>query len=115
MKETKINICGKEVGMAYCMAAEQGFEEISGKSFAEFDPKKQKDLLSLLTGCIIAYYQAHDSEAPITAKDILFDATPVEIGGSLTALAKIREEWYSVPSTVEQPEQPDSNDEPKNA
>lgn len=120
MTERTITLCGKEVGIAYCMATEQGFEEITGKSFADFDPAKQKDLLSLLTACVIAYAQAHDIETPITAKDILFTATPEEIGGSLRALAEIRGEWYGVPATVEQSEPEDKetevdSDDSKNA
>ena len=115
MKEKKINICGKEVGIAYCMAAEQGFEEISGKSFADFDPKMQRDLLALLSACMVAYAQAHDEEAKVTGKDILFNATPTEIADALSALARLRVEWYDVPVTVEQPEGGKEEENPKNA
>ena len=114
MKETTIKICGQEVGLAYCMAAEQGFEEISGKSFVDFDPKMQRDLLALLSACMVAYAQAHDEEAKVTGKDILFNATPTEIADALAALAQIRVEWYDVPVTVEQPKA-EEEEEPKNA
>ena len=114
MKEKKINICGKEVGIAYCMAAEQGFEEISGKSFTDFDPKMQRDLLALLSACMVAYAQAHDEEVKVSGKDILFNATPTEIADALSALAKLRVEWYDVPVTVEQPKT-EGEEDSKNA
>ena len=41
--EKTINICGMDVRMRYCAAAETGYETLSGKSAAVFAPIEVKD------------------------------------------------------------------------
>ena len=85
------------------------------QEFCRLRPKNAGDLLALLSACMVAYAQAHDEEAKVSGKDILFNATPTEIADALAALAQIRVEWYDVPVTVEQPEGGKEEEESKNA
>ena len=98
--EKTIKICGKEVKMRYCAAAETGYEQMSGKSIVDIDFSKQEDLIRLSLAAIIAAYLRDEAEPPITSADILSDAKPKEIVEMFTALLELRTAWYKVPSVV---------------
>ena len=133
MNPTKtITICGHEVDMLYCAAAETGFESLSGKTSDVFSPHREKDedgkeiilppeantgdWLTLAVGAIIASYARAGKDAPITADDILYDATPLEVTELITAVITLRNEWYKIPSVVKEEMKPAANaDNPKNA
>lgn len=132
ISEKTINICGKEVLMRYCAAAETGYESLSGKSSTVFSPivverdakgKPTKveppvattdDYLKLAISAIIAAYARRDKDAPITASEIMYDATPTEVIYLIEAVINLRHDWYAVPEVVpvnETEEQPKSEDE----
>ena len=98
--EKTIIICGKEVKMRYCAAAETGYEKLSGKSIGDIDFMKQEDLIRLSVAAIIAAYLRDEAEAPVTSVDILSDAKPKEIIEMITVLLKLRAAWYEVPLVV---------------
>ena len=99
--EKIITICGKEVKMLYCAATETGFEQLAGKSIGELDFNSQEDLLRLSVAAIIAAYQRNDEEAPIEAKEILYDAKPAEIVELFKAIFELRAAWYDIPLVLE--------------
>lgn len=99
--EKTITICGKEVKMRYCAATETGFEQLAGKSIGELDFNSQEDLLRLSVAAIIAAYQRNDEEAPIDAKEILYDAKPAEIVELFKAIFELRAAWYDIPIVLE--------------
>ena len=109
--EKTITICGKEVKMRYCAAAETGFEQMSGKSIGDIDFKKQEDLIRLSWAAIIAAYLREEAKAPVTITDILSDAKPNEIVDMFTTLVGIRKAWYEVPSVVEPEMEEDAQSE----
>jgi hypothetical protein len=131
--EKTIQICGKDVTMRYCCAAETGYESISGKSSEIFAPtvaerdeegKPTKieppkamadDYIKLAIAAIIANYESKKQELPIKPDDIMYNAGPKEISNLLNAIVEIRSIWYEIPSVVkpETDEKPD--DKPKNA
>lgn len=114
--EKTITICGKEVKMRYCAAAETGFEQLSGKSIGDIDFSKQEDLICLSLAAILAAYLRDEAEAPVTSADILLDARPKEIVEMLTALIELRTAWYKVPSVVKtEMEEQEGDKEEKNA
>ena len=129
--EVTFNICGQEVKMRYCAATETGFETLSGKSSGIFTPtpiefdkdgkatKYDKptattdDYIKLGLAAIIAAYGRNDQTPPITAEDILFDASPEEVITMIDTVTKIRKEWYAMPDVVpasETDEQPKADD-----
>ena len=131
--ETTITICGKEVGMRYCAAAETGYEQLSGKSSDVFSPTVTKrdyegnpvevdtpkatenDYIMLAVAAIIAYYAKNGGKEPIKTEDILYDATSQEVIELMTTVIQLRNEWYKVPSVVKEEMEPKSDGEQKNA
>lgn len=132
--EKTITLCGKEVRMRYCAAAETGYETLTGKPSTVFSPiieerdaegKPTKltppsastdDYLKLAIAAIAAAYSRNNEKPPITAKEILYDATPKEVTDLMTTVIKLRNQWYAVPDVVpinETDEQP--KDDEKNA
>ena len=122
--EKTITICGKEVRMRYCAAAETGYESLSGKSIAVFSPTFGKDdegndiitepakattqdYLTLAVAAIVAAYARGNEEPPVTSEDILYDAAPTEVAELLTTVVMLRVEWYKVPEVVKPDIQPD--------
>ena len=132
--EKTITICGKDVKMRYCAAAETGFELQSGHKIdvfsptptewdtngnpIEFEPAKATtfDYLYLANAAITAAYLKDDQEPPIKDKEILYDATPQEVKDLLLSVVTLRAEWYKVPDVVKPDMKPDTKGrKPKNA
>lgn len=117
MTERTITICGHKVAMIYCAATENGFETIADKKISVFIPTFGKDddgndiivepaqatigdYITLAVAAIIAAYTRKGQEPPITANDILYEATPQERNLLLTTVSELRNEWYQVPKAV---------------
>lgn len=140
ISEKTIQICGKEVQMRYCAAAETGYERLSGQSSDIFVPDVEKDeegkiinviqkakaddYIKLAIAAIIAAYARQEKDAPITAEEIIYDAEPTEIQNLITSVMELRAKWYNIPTVVtESPESKeaeaesdnDSEEKPKNA
>ena len=115
--ETKIQICGKDVKLMYCAAAETGFERLAGKSANVFMPKLDKnekgelivvgqpeatteDIIRLAYAAIIAASAKIEQDPPVTVEEILFDAGPTEITILMTTVMELRNKWYEIPATV---------------
>ena len=95
ISEKTIQICGKDVQMRYCAAAETGYERLSGQSSDIFVPEverddegnitnvkqraKADDYIKLALAAIIAAYARNNEESPVTAEEILYDAAPDEV------------------------------------
>lgn len=125
--EKTINICGTDVKMRYCAAAEAGYEQLAGKPVTVFVPtfgKNEKgediitkpaeattyDFLELASAAIAAAYAKDEQEPPISTKDILYDATPQEVTLLLNTVIELRNEWYGIPKVVNDA---DKNEAPK--
>ena len=132
--EKTITICGKEVGMLYCAAAETGFEDLSNKSSEIFSPvvlkrdadgnpievakpeANEKDYIYLAIASIVAYYAKNGSEAPVKTEDILYDANSQEITNLIVTVIQLRKEWYKVPAVVKpEMEEKEGDKQEKNA
>jgi len=127
MKKETIKIFGKEVDMLYCAAAEIGYEKLSGKSSEVFIPKRAMsgdhpvndsdgnpiynapeatldDYIKLAVSAIIAAYAREGKDAPITTKDILYDAPPNDVTTIVATVARLRNEWYTMPAALQNDE-----------
>lgn len=124
--------------MLYCAAAETGYEKLSGKSSEVFIPQRAMsgdqpvndsdgnpiynvpkatldDYIKLAVSAIIAAYAKDGKEAPITTEDIMYDAGPNDITTLVATVARLRSEWYTVPSVLRGDEAGDEGVPPKNA
>lgn len=127
MKKETFKIFGKKVDMLYCAAAETGYEKLSGKSSEVFIPKRAMsgdqpvndsdgnpiynapeatldDYIKLAVSAIIAAYAREGKDAPITAKDILYDAPPNDVTTIVATVARLRNEWYTMPAALQNDE-----------
>lgn len=101
MTEKTITLCGKQVKVIYCAAAENGFETLSGKGIADLDFTRSQDLMHLALACIIAAYARDKQDPSITGDDLLYNATPQELTELYTTALTLRNEWYGMPKVVE--------------
>ena len=114
--ERTITICGKEVKMRYCAAAETGYEQMSGKSIGDIDFTNQEDLIRLSLAAILAAYLRDNADAPVTGTDILVDAKPKELIEMFTAILELRAAWYEVSAVVKpEMEETEGDKQEKNA
>lgn len=97
MKTKTITIMGKEVGVAYCYATEIAFRKYTGKGVENFDPTNPEHAAYIILAAILAYYQYKGEEAPVTDKDIIYETSPKDIIDAMTAVFKLRGEWYELP------------------
>ena len=110
-----ITICGKQVELLYCAATETGYESISGQSCEIFIPEISKDkkgkeqirmrattrdYIQLAVAAVIAAYTRKGEDAPVTADDILYNATSQEVTQLITTVIELRNAWYQVPSVI---------------
>ena len=130
--EKTIQICGKDIDMLYCAAAETGYERLANRSSAVFVPTVLErdengkptnieppqalgdDYIKLAISAIIAAYAKKQMDAPVTADDIMYDATPKDVELLITTVIELRNLWYQVPNTVK-PETDEKPDDGKNA
>ena len=128
MNAKTITICGKDVEMLYCAATETGYESISGQSCEIFIPEISKDkkgkeqirmrattrdYIQLAVAAVIAAYTRKGEDAPVTADDILYNATSQEVTKLITTVIELRNAWYQVPSVIKPEDdiQKDQNEE----
>lgn len=115
MNAKTITICGKDVELLYCAATETGYESISGQSCEIFIPEISKDkegkeqirmrattrdYIQLAVAAVIAAYTRKGEDAPVTADDILYNATSKEVTQLITTVIELRNAWYQVPSVI---------------
>ncbi len=115
--ERTIKICGKEVSMRYCAATETSYEKLADKSAAIFVPTIEKDekgnvtnvinnattddFIKLGISAIIAAYSRKNEEMPVTAEDIIYNASADEVMELIKTVSELRKEWYTIPSVVD--------------
>ena len=115
MNAKTITICGKDVEMLYCAATETGYESISGQSCEIFIPEISKDkkgkeqirmrattrdYIQLAVAAVIAAYTRKGEDSPVTADDILYNATSQEVTKLITTVIELRNAWYQVSSVI---------------
>lgn len=105
--ESTITICGREVKVRYCAAAETTFEKLSDKSISDIDFHAQNDIFRLSYGAMLAAYLREGSDVPLTVTEILTDATSAELVALYKTVLELRAAWYALPSVVK----PDKDEE----
>ena len=117
MTKKEITICGKQVEIFYCTATENGYERMSGKEISVFLPTfktdengqqvidqmpqaTNEDYLYLALSGIVAADTYYERDTTITSKEILYEAKPAERNALVTAIIKLRNEWYDIPKIL---------------
>lgn len=126
----EITIAGKTVTIGYCYATEIAYKLNADEEITDFlleaiptiqqqrmpDAKK---VMLLIIASITSYYgsikkDGEESKAPITDRDIMYDATSEEIGKALGDIITMRAEFYKMPTGEPQDKPKDGDDNPKN-
>ena len=126
----EITIAGKTVTLGYCYATEIAYKLNADEEITDFlleaiptiqqhrmpDAKK---VMLLIIASITSYYESikkdgEESKAPITDRDIMYDATSEEIGKALGDIITMRAEFYKMPKGEPQEKPKDGDDNPKN-
>ena len=100
MNKKEITLCGKQVKLAYCAAAENGFEELAKKSIQDMDFTRNSDMMALAMACIVASYAESKEDAPITSEELLYQASSRELTDLYLTVISLRASWYAVPKPV---------------
>jgi hypothetical protein len=122
MEETTktIKLCGQEVELLYCPAAECNYEDLAGKSSKVFIPTIKKDedgnvievidnatlrdYLLLGLGAIAAAADYRETTAAITVKDVFFRMKPEETTELIMTVGELRNKWYHIPEVIPESE-----------
>ena len=97
---TIITLNGSTVNIAFNMATQIGFEEISGKPFHEIDLSLVKDKMALFAAVIFA----NNPENDLDTSWLMKEATQAELSKLEKAVFEEVNKWAGVPSTLQEPE-----------
>ena len=111
MTSKNIELCGHEVGIAYCYATEIAFKKYTGEFIDKFDATNPEHILYMILAAMFAYYQSKGEDSPVKDEDLMYNAKPQELVGALTEVFNLRNEWYK---TDDEPEKGDEGDAQKN-
>ena len=91
-----ITILGETLTIAFNMAVQISFEEITGKPFSEIDTNVSKDSLALAYSAIIA----NNPDCNITVDNLMRDISGTELKDLLQAISDAAVEWNEMPATL---------------
>lgn len=114
MKQKEIQLCGKQVFVAYCFATEIAFKNFTGENIENFDVNNPEHIIYLILSAIAAYYQKHETDAPVKDTDLMYEAEPTDLIEALNEVMKLRAEWYKLPKGDKADEKPEDAEEQKN-
>lgn len=125
MKTKEITICSKQVTLAYCFATEISYKILAEEDITDFIesaindiqnkhmPDMRKSIYAILAA-MSAYCEANGvKENPITDDNIMFNATPTEIGTAIGTIIGLRTEFYRIPKDEQEEEADNKTDENK--
>lgn len=97
MTEKRITILGEEVVIAFNMAVEIAYEEISGTTFDMDALSKTRNTVALYAATIIA----NNPDTKITLEDLMHKATMPEIMALRTSVLEAMAEWVKMPEVMQ--------------
>lgn len=108
MKSKEITIAGKKVSVAYCYATELAYKDYTNEDITDFIPEiinstqaghmpDTKKSIYLILSAIMAAAQSKDEEPAISDKELMFEASPEDMGNALASIIMLRLEFYNIP------------------
>lgn len=104
----EINILDQKVNLAYCYGTEISYKLLADEECTEFVrevltglqdnrmPDSRKAIY-LIMSAMTAYYESQNQPNPIEDKDLIFHATPEDIGLAIGTIAGMYIEFYKIP------------------
>ena len=110
----EITIAGKQVTLGYCFATEIGFKTLADKDLTQFihevaagfaaEPKVEPDketVIRAIVASVVSYYESKGEEPAITDRDLMYEATVVELSTALGYIIQMFSEFYNIAGLVE--------------
>lgn len=115
----EITLCGKAVTLAYCYGTEISYKLLADEDCTDFIHEALKGIsdnkmpdtrksIYLIMAAMTAFYESNNEKNPIEDKELIYHATPEDIGLAIGTIAGLYIEFYKIP--VGEPEEK----EPKN-
>ena len=114
MLTKEITIAGKQVTLGYCFATEIGFKTLADKDLTQFihevaagfaaEPKVEPDketVIRAIVASVVSYYESKGEEPAITDRDLMYEATVVELSTALGYIIQMFAEFYNIAGLVE--------------
>lgn len=108
MIQKEINIMGKQVTLAYCYGTEISYKLLADEECTDFIAEVLKCLqenrmpdsrkaIYLIMSAMTAFYESQSLKNPIEDKELIFHATPEDIGLAIGTIAALYIEFYKIP------------------
>jgi hypothetical protein len=108
MIKKELTIAGKQVTLAYCYATELAYKDYTNEDITDFIPEiinstqagqmpDTKKSIYLILSAIMAAAQSKDEEPAITDKELMFEASPEDMGNALASIIMLRLKFYNIP------------------
>ena len=118
MTTKTITIAGKEVTLAYCYATEIGYKLLSDEDITAYMADAMEALkesrmpdtrktVYVVIAAINAYSEWKGEQPSISDRDLMYDATPMELGTALGTILQLRADFYNLPEGEPKDEQTD--------
>lgn len=118
MTTKTITIAGKEITLAYCYATEIGYKLLSDEDINAYMADAMEALkesrmpdirktIYVIIAAIKAYIEWQEETPAVTDRDLMYKATPLELGTALGTIIQLRADFYKVPSDEPKDEQPE--------
>jgi hypothetical protein len=118
MTTKTITISGKEVTLAYCYATEIDYKLLSDEDINAYMADAMEALkesrmpdirktIYVINAAIKAYIEWQEETPAVTDRDLMYKATPLELGTAFGTIIQLRADFYKVPSDEPKDEQPE--------
>ena len=110
MIQKEIELLGKKVRLAYCFGTEISYKLLADEECTDFvrevlaglaqEQPKMPDTrksIYLIMSAMTAYYESSGEKNPIEDKELIFHATPEDIGLAVGTIASMYIEFYKIP------------------
>jgi hypothetical protein len=122
MIQKEITLLGKQVTLAYCFGTEISYKLLADEECTEFVREVLQGLaenkmpdsrkaIYLIMSAMTAYYESKNQENPIEDKELIFHATPDDIGLAVGTIAGLYIEFYKIPVGEPEDKKPANQEE----
>ena len=124
MIQKEINIMGKQVTLAYCYGTEISYKLLADEECTDFIAEVLKCLqenrmpdsrkaIYLIMSAMTAFYESQSQKNPIEDKELIFHASPEDIGLAIGTIAALYIEFYKIPVGEPEDKKPSEESEKK--
>lgn len=126
MKIKEIELCGKKVTLGYCYATEIAYKTLAEEEIIDFRRELAEKVnegampdvrrcIYLIQSAILSYYEMTGEDSPIKDRDLMYKATPEDIGLGIGTVLSLQGDFYHTSKSEAEKEQAEEKEnKPKN-